>query len=199
MNGALFMHVVACIAAVLVPIAMVTVVAEAVDAFKPRWYHAVPAMRRAALGSGILLTAAILWATPGGDIYAPDRIFSVDGPWNMGFPEMLEARLLPYLDHVPAVYLGSYDAPLWVRIVISVHALLLLVTVLVPFRLWTPREAARAALCGILITVTAAFVTLYAICTSYWLLHQLSFWVVAVVGLLYQRFRHHRPHRALGG
>src|SRR5690606_28624223 len=131
----MFLHVVACIAAVLVPIALVTMVAEVVDALKPHWYHAVPAMRRAALASGILLPAAVLWVTPGGDIYMPDRIFSVDGPWNLDFLEMLETRFLPYLEHVSAVYLHSYDAPLWVRIAISLHALLLLVTVLVPFRL----------------------------------------------------------------
>lgn len=199
MTADMLLHVAACIAAVLVPIAVVTVVAELVDALKPPWYHAVPAMRRVALGSGILLPAAILWATPGGEVYAPDRVFSVDGPWNLGFLEMLRARLLPYLDHVPDVYLNAYDAPLWVRVAISLHVLLLLAAALMPFRLWPPREAARAVVCGLLIAVTAAFVALYAICTSYWLLHQLSFWVVALVGLLYQRFRNHRWHRAARG
>lgn len=44
----------------------------------------------------------------------------------------------------------------------------------------------------------ATLVALYAVCTSYWLLHQFSFWIVAAAGLLFQRFRLHRDHRARG-
>ena len=198
MNNGVLMGVVACIAAIIIPIATVTVVAEMVEALKPRWYHAVPVMRRSALSAGLLLPAAILWATPGGEVYAPDRIFSIDGPWNLGFLEMLETRWAPYLQQVPAVYLHAYDAPFWVRAVISLHALLILAAVLLPFRVWPPVEAARAVLCGLLIFVTAAFVALYVVCASYWLLHQFSFWIVAALGLLFQRFRLHREHRARG-
>lgn len=149
MNGGVLLDIVACLAAIVIPIAAVTVVAELVDAFKPRWYHAVPAMRRAALAAGLLLPVAILWSAPDGDIYAPDRIFSVDGPWNLGFLEMLDRRFLSYVAEVPDVYLQSYDAPLWVRIAISLHGLLVLAALLLPFRIWprARRRGPRPAAC----------------------------------------------------
>ena len=52
--------VLACITAIVIPVALVTVVAELVDACKPRWYHAVPIMRRSALSAGLLLPLAVL-------------------------------------------------------------------------------------------------------------------------------------------
>jgi|JI10StandDraft_1071094.scaffolds.fasta_scaffold131777_3 hypothetical protein len=189
--------VLACITAIVIPVALVTVVAELVDACKPRWYHAVPIMRRSALSAGLLLPLAVLWAGPG-DIWAPDRIFSMGGPWDIGFLQMLDVRFAPYLEELPTIYLRSYDAPLWVRVVVALHGLLLLAALLLPFRVWPPREALRATLCGALIAVTAALLALYIACASYWLLHQFSFWLVAAAGLLFQRFRLHRDHRARG-
>lgn len=190
--------VVACIVAVVIPVAAVTVVAELVDACKPRWYHTLPVLRRSALASGLLLPVAVLWAGPGAEVWAPDRVFSVGGPWDLAFLEMLEARLLPYLGELPMIYLHSYDAPLWVRAAISLHGLLLLLALLLPFRFWPPREALRATVCGLMIAVMAALLALYVACTGFWLLHQLSFWLIAAAGLLFQRFRLHREHRARG-
>lgn len=196
-TGAVY-DVLACIVALAIPVAAVTVVAEFVDACKPRWYHTLPVLRRSALLAGLLLPLAALWEGPGAEIWAPDRIFQVDGPWDIGFPEMLSERLVPYLHALPAVYLRSYDAPLLVRIAIALHGLLLLVALLLPFRFWPFREALRATFCGALIACTASLLALYIVNAGYWLLHQFSFWLVAAVGLLFQRFRLHREHRARG-
>jgi len=140
----------------------------------------------------------VLWEGPGAEIWAPDRIFQVGGPWDISFAAMLTDRLVPYLHELPAVYLRSYDAPLWVRTAVALHGLLLLVALLLPFRFWAPWEALRATVCGVLIACTSSLMALYVANAGYWLLHQLSFWLVAAAGLLFQRFRLHRERRARG-
>lgn len=198
MTSGTLIDIVACIIALAIPVAAVTVVAELVDACKPRWYHTLPVLRRSALSAGLLLPVAVLWAGPGVEVWAPDRIFSPGGPWDLTFADMLGARLVPYLRDLPAIYLRSYDAPLWVRAVIALHGLLLLAALLLPFRFWRPAEALRAVLCGAVIATVAALLALYVACTGFWLLHQLSFWLVAAFGLLFQRFRLQRSHGARG-
>ncbi|MGE0714233.1 MAG: hypothetical protein AB7P02_02220 [Alphaproteobacteria bacterium] len=195
MTGTL-LHILEGIVAVLIPIIVTTVVAEIVDALKPRQYHEIPALRRTALLSGVLLPPAVLWATPDTGIYALDLIFPADGPWAIDLREMLTERFLPYFQVLPEVYVGSYDAPLWVRALVSMHALLVLTTLLLPFRLWRLRQALRAAFCDALIVVVSTTLTLYMICTVYWLLNQLTVWVIAVAGLLFQRFRLQRARQA---
>ncbi|MCC7274939.1 MAG: hypothetical protein IT561_19895 [Alphaproteobacteria bacterium] len=184
--------------AVIVPMMATTLVAEAVDAIKPRDYHAIPALRRAALLAGLLLAIVVLWAGPPVSIYAIDRIFSVDSPWNLDFSAMVEERFGPYLRLLPDIYLRSYDSPLWIRATVAAHGILLLLALLLPFRLWGGVDAIRAAACDALIAVAATILPLYAVCAVYWLMNELSIWVVAVIGILFQRYRQQRYHYAAG-
>jgi hypothetical protein len=175
------------------PVASAMIGAAVITHLAPPDFFTLPVLRRAALIGGILFAVMLLSALPGNEHFQPGVIWATDSPWEMDFREFLHERVLPYLAGAPELYRQPLaELPVTLQILLGIETVLLTTAVALPFRVWRPGHALRSALTAVAIAVLAALLTIYAVCLAYWALHELNFWAIGLLGIVYQHYRSRR-------
>jgi hypothetical protein len=118
-----------------------------------------------------------------------ERVFLADGPWKLTLSQFLLERANVFVyDSVPVMrLLGEVPSIEGLLAVLIVVVLPLLVVVL-SLRFWELGEALRALLASAGIALWTGWFVVYLVCTVFWILYLLNFWVLALM-IVYIQYR----------
>jgi hypothetical protein len=119
-------------------------------------------------------------------------LFGADSPWDLSLWQFLTERVNP-LTYWPGTLVARFrsdglEGPLFF-VLVSI-GILLLIVVAAPFVFWPPATAVRGLVCGLLIALITAYLTLYAVSLLMWTLYLLNFWTFAVLAVVVQYYRY---------
>lgn len=158
----------------------------------PMDYFRIPLVRTLPKLLGLTLGAWLLYMRYDWRFFDLHRLFAPESPWNLTLSQFLVERADPFL-YGPWLLLGYLASnpidPAFDLLALAV-GVLAAASAAVPFLFWPRPIARRAALCSLGIGLLAAYVTAYAVCLLLWSLFLLNFWTFAVIGVLFQYYRH---------
>jgi hypothetical protein len=119
-------------------------------------------------------------------------LFGADSPWNLSLWDFLTERVNP-LNYWPGALVARFRSEglggPFLFLLASV-GILLAVVLAAPFVFWPPPTAVRGLVCGLLIALITAYLTLFAVSLLMWTLYLLNFWTFAVLAVVVQYYRY---------
>jgi len=152
-------------------------------------YFEVPILTTLARLQGVLAGLLLMRLDLDSSYFDLERLFLADGPWNLTLSQFLLERSNVFVyDSLPVMrLLGEIPSSQGLLAVLIVVVLPLLVVVL-SLRFWELRDALRALLASAGMALWTGWFTVYLICTVFWCLYLLNFWILGLV-VLYIQFR----------
>ena len=162
-----------------------------------RDYWTIPPVARLSLLAGLLMGVALLLSSPQAYKYDPNEIFVDGGYWNVDLGTFLaeRANVLSYgvdglIDRLTRPHrFDGFD--LFVTAIFG----MLLAAVALLLRYFRGGDRWRALAASLAAFVWAAYMAIYLIALTCYVLYKLNFWSVLLVTLVLQVFRHRRRHR----
>jgi hypothetical protein len=157
-------------------------------------FSEVPILTTLARLQGLLAGGLLLHANLDDSYYDLEVLFIADSPWNLDLSHFLleRANLFAY-DLLPTLKLLSGLPSVTAFLALLTFVLLPLLLGLICLRLWTLWDALRGLLSCLGTTLWSAWLTIYLVCLTFWGLHLLNFWVLALAAL-YIQYRRSRSH-----
>ncbi|KOR30361.1 hypothetical protein TI04_06150 [Achromatium sp. WMS2] len=157
-------------------------------------FFQVPILRTLAHTQGILAGLLLMRLQLDSSYFNLERIFLVNGPWNITLYEFLmdRANVFVYDSFSVLRLLGDVPSNEGLLAVLIVVILPLLLVVF-SMRFWERSDAVRALLASAGIALWTGWFTVYLVCTVFWTLYSLNFWILGLA-VLYIQYR-----KSLGG
>jgi len=184
------------VAALLLPIAVLSVSDGALHLLAPRMFFRIPALSALPKLAGIVLGIGALYDRDDGAVYELTLLFDTSSFWNMPALQFLASRADPTGYRLIDLSLGAFAGlpnPLLDNLMLASASLLVLAGVAA---LITARgtELARIFLAIPAVALSTAFLTIYLVSLLLWAAHMLNFWVFLLAAAIYQKRRYASHH-----
>ncbi|KOR32038.1 hypothetical protein TI05_09810 [Achromatium sp. WMS3] len=152
-------------------------------------FFQVPILKTLAHFQGILAGLLLMRLELDSSYFDLERMLLVDGPWNINLPEFLLERSNVFMYDSFAVMRLLSEVPSSEGLfAVFIVVILPLLIVLLALSFWQLNEAIRALLASLGIALWTSWFTVYLVCTVFWTLYLLNFWVLGII-VLYIQYR----------
>jgi hypothetical protein len=158
----------------------------------PGGYFQIPFLTGSAKLLGLAVGVLLLASRYDRHYFDLHDLFGPESPWNLSLVDFLTERVNP-VNYWPGAFIaefGSDQAGRPLLFGLASIAVLLVIVVAAPFAFWPPPAAARGVVCGLIIALIMAYLTLYLVCLLMWTLYLLNFWTFAVLAVVFQYYRY---------
>jgi hypothetical protein len=155
-------------------------------------YVQIPLLLKLTITAGLILGVGLLVAVARPEYYHLEQVLRVDGPWSLSLGEFLSHRVNPLnLDLEAVIDRIRFDDPAGnLAVLFGTPALLAAVAAAACYGYWPPLPATISALVSLAAVVLVAYVVFYLACGVLWLGHELNFWALLIVMVLFQWRKH---------
>jgi hypothetical protein len=184
------------VAALLLPVAALTVSNRVLHLVAPPAFFRIPALPFLPKLAGFALGIGALYDRDDAAAYDPTVLFDVSSFWDMTALDFLTSRADPSTYNLIGLLLGAFTGlpdPLLGDLMLYAGGMLVLAGVVA---LITTRdiELGRVFLAISVVTLSMAFLTVYMVSLVLWVAHLLNFWIFLLVAMVYQMGRHAASH-----
>jgi len=152
-------------------------------------FFQVPILKTLAYIQGVLAGLLLMRLELDRSYFDLERLFLVQGPWDISLSEMLLERgnVFGYDAFLVMRLLGEVPSNEGLLAILIVVALPLLIVIL-SMRFWELNDAIKALLASAGIALWTGWFTVYLVCTVFWTLYLLNFWTLGLI-VVYIQYR----------
>jgi hypothetical protein len=180
------------VAALLLPIAVLSVSKAMLNLVAPQMFFRIPALSALPKLAGIALGICGLYDRDDETVYELSMLFDSASFWNMPALHFLASRADPagyrLFELSAGAFVGLPD-PLLDNLMLAAGSLLVLTGVVALITARGP-ELARVFLVIPIVALSTAFLTVYLVSLVLWTAHALNFWAFLLAAMIYQKRRY---------